>query len=94
MTDVVSLEIRGLNGREVPLSYSLDRHVNVFFGPNGSGKTSILKILHSAMADEPALLSNLSLSSANVKIHSVTHQTVFSHNYIKSQKSPSTKAPI
>ena len=43
MTDVVSFDIRGLNGRELPLSYTLDRYVNVFFGPNGSGKTSILK---------------------------------------------------
>jgi predicted ATP-binding protein involved in virulence len=87
MTDVVSFKIRGLNGREVPLSYDLDRHVNIFFGPNGSAKTSILKILHSAMYNAPALISNISFQSANVKIHSVTYSKEFLLSYNKADKS-------
>jgi predicted ATP-binding protein involved in virulence len=81
--DVLSFEIRGLNGRKVPLSYDLDRHVNVFFGPNGSGKTSILKILHSALQNEPELISSVAYQSASVEIHSLRHDRNFLLSYIK-----------
>lgn len=91
MTDVTSFEICGLNGREVPLSYNLDRYVNVFFGPNGSGKTSILKIIHSALANEPTLLSNIAVHSANIRFHSVTYDKVFTLHYAKSEEDESAK---
>jgi energy-coupling factor transporter ATP-binding protein EcfA2 len=86
MTDVVSFEICGLNGREVPLSCRLNRHVNIFFGPNGSGKTSILKILHSAMRNEPSFISNIAYTSAVITIHSVTYKRNFSFSYIKPEE--------
>jgi hypothetical protein len=84
MTDVLSFEIRGLNGRELPLSYDLDRQVNIFFGPNGSGKTSLLRILHSAMRNEPELISNISFQSVDVKIHSITFDRSILLSYTKS----------
>src|SRR5216683_1901498 len=86
MTDVLSFAIWGLNGRPKALSYELDRHVNVFFGPNGSGKTSILKILHSAMRNEPDFTSNINYQRASVKIHSVTYETEYILSYTKSSE--------
>ena len=91
MTDVLSFEIRGLNGREVPLSYVMDRHVNIFFGPNGSGKTSILKILDSAMRNEPECISNVSYQSAHVKIHSVSYSAEFLLSHTKSEEGEPTR---
>jgi energy-coupling factor transporter ATP-binding protein EcfA2 len=86
MTDVLSFEMWGLNGRPKALSYELDRYVNVFFGPNGSGKTSILKILHSAMRNEPEFTSNINYQRASVKIHSVTYETEYLLRYTKSSE--------
>jgi energy-coupling factor transporter ATP-binding protein EcfA2 len=83
MTDVLSFGIRGLNGRQKPISHTLDRHVNVFFGPNGSGKTSILKIIDSALGNEPSLIANIAFQSADVKFHSVTHNREFLLSYTK-----------
>lgn len=54
VSHIVRFTINGLAGRSKPYSQDLDRHVNVFFGLNGAGKTSLLKILSSAMNQDPS----------------------------------------
>ncbi|WP_405645784.1 AAA family ATPase [Streptomyces sp. NBC_00019] len=69
MSHIVGFEIAGLAGRPGVVSHSLEPDVNVFWGLNGSGKTSMLKILHSALLDEASLLVRVPFDWAVVKIH-------------------------
>ncbi len=83
MSHVVSFSIEGLNGRSQPLEYTLNRDVNVFFGKNGSGKTSILKILHGAMSADVQHLQQVSFTKASVTIHTVSRSCDFTLTYEK-----------
>ena len=62
--------IKGLAGREDVCARELNRHVNVFFGLNGSGKTSLLKILHSALGNDATPLRTVYFESAEVHVYS------------------------
>src|ERR1700743_3009581 len=42
---IISFEVSGLLGAEQPLSISLNSDLNILTGKNGSGKTSILKLM-------------------------------------------------
>ncbi len=74
MSHVVEVEISGLNGRSKPIHFELQRDVNVFFGPNGGGKTSLLKIIHSAMSNDTGIIERTKFGSAKVVIHSVLYR--------------------
>ena len=52
MAYVEEFTISGLAGHEKPVHRKLDRHINIFWGLNGTGKTSLLKILHGALRNE------------------------------------------
>ena len=71
MAHIVEFKITGLAGRKKIIHEKLHRHVNVFFGLNGSGKTSLLKILDSAMEGDARLLALVPFESAEVVIHSL-----------------------
>gem|GEM_PF-1171335 len=85
MSHIVSFRIEGLAGRQVPLECELNRDTNVFFGPNGSGKTSLLKILHAAMANETDLLGRVPFTSAEVRIYSASWDKVFTRSIEKTR---------
>jgi energy-coupling factor transporter ATP-binding protein EcfA2 len=72
MTTLKEFQVSGLAGRRDPVSFSLDRHINIFFGLNGCGKTSLLKILHSALSDEHGALVNVPFRRASVKFYAAT----------------------
>lgn len=42
---ILSLDIEGLNGSEKPISLTFNQDINIITGKNGSGKTTILKLL-------------------------------------------------
>jgi energy-coupling factor transporter ATP-binding protein EcfA2 len=44
--------------------------INVFFGLNGSGKTSLLKLLHGAVVNRSDLVSNVPFDAAEVSFYS------------------------
>src|SRR5260221_196057 len=77
MAHITYFSIEGLAGRKEPCSYSLNKEINVFFGVNGSGKTSLLKILHSAVSGDAAILLNVPFKRAMVHVYSKTHDIEF-----------------
>lgn len=70
MTTLLEVTINGLAGRKDPVHYSLRPDVNIFFGLNGSGKTSLLKILHAGLSDSSSDLVRVPFNSARIKFYS------------------------
>jgi predicted ATPase len=74
------VSVSGLGSFRAAHQFDLDRHVNVFFGLNGSGKTSLLKILDSAMTGDAWPLAFVPFESAEVQIYSETYDRVFTRS--------------
>lgn len=70
MPYVRRLRIEGLAGREDVCQAELNEYVNVFFGANGSGKTSLLRILHSALDDNAESVREVPFTRAEVVVYS------------------------
>jgi len=86
MSHIVNFLIEGLAGRPEPFERTMDRHINVFFG-----KTSLLKILHSAMSNDASFLARVPFTSASVTIYSVSFNKNFTRTITKphiERKSP------
>lgn len=97
MSYIVSFTVAGLAGRAKPLELALNRDTNIFFGLNGSGKTSLLKILHSAMANETEILESVPFAAAEVKIYSQSYEKVFTRSItkvVRSQKGKRSKRRV
>lgn len=90
MAHIVEFSIKGLTGRKKEYSQALNRDVNVFFGLNGTGKTSLLKILHSAMEGDATLLTNVPFEEAHVVVYSIDHDKNFEFNIKKPKESSKT----
>ena len=88
MSHIIEFSISRLAGRRDVYEQALDRHLNVFFGLNGSGKTSLLKILHSAMSKNSGILRTVPFESAEVKIYSITYDRVFTYQIDKKKMEP------
>ncbi|MFK0108027.1 AAA family ATPase [Streptomyces sp. NPDC091217] len=72
MSRVIRFSISGLAGRSETLKRDLNAGVNIFWGKNGCGKTSMLKILHSALQNDASLLARVPFSQASVQIETYT----------------------
>lgn len=88
MTYVHSFEIAGLAGQAGKISRVLDRHVNVFWGLNGTGKTTLLRILHSALQNDASLITNLPFETATVRFWSNDSQVFVRRSIEKQSFSP------
>ncbi len=77
MSHIVEFSITGLAGQKNVYKQVLNRHINIFFGLNGSGKTSLLKILHSAMSGDSRILRKVPFTRAEVKIYSIELDNIF-----------------
>jgi predicted ATPase len=73
MARIESCEVIGLAGQVTKL-IQFNPHINVIFGGNGSGKTSLLKVLHSALDNDLDELKRTALRGAAVTIADVTLQ--------------------
>ena len=87
MAHIVGFSIDGLCGRKDPFAIKLNRDLNVFHGVNGSGKTSLLKILNSAMDNDASTLQNVPFSSAEVTIYSISEKKEFVYSFDKPRQS-------
>ena len=70
MTHIVSFEVDGLAGRRDSYRVDLDPDANIFFGKNGTGKTTLLKILYAALRNETRLIKDAPFESATVTFFS------------------------
>jgi energy-coupling factor transporter ATP-binding protein EcfA2 len=68
MAYIRSFIVEELAGRRLSAEINFNRDVNVFFGANGSGKTSLLRILHSALSGRSRQLRKIPFANATVEI--------------------------
>lgn len=76
--------VNGLAGRSEPIEINLNRRRTVFFGPNGSGKTSLLRLLHAVLEHDFRPLHSIAFTSAVVDIYSINHDREY--QYVISRK--------
>ena len=81
MAHITSIRIDGLLGRKDTLSFNLERDVNVFFGDNGCGKTTLLKIMNAALDRNAEVMENLAVEKAEVNIFSIAENKVIKHTW-------------
>jgi ABC-type cobalamin/Fe3+-siderophores transport system ATPase subunit len=62
------VKVSGLAGQDKPHEFELNRDTNVFWGLNGCGKTSLLKILHSALQGDASSLIRVPVKEAEITI--------------------------
>lgn len=86
MAHIEEFRIEGLMGRTTPIHMKLDRNVNIFFGENGCGKTTLLKILAAALAKDGAAMSSLPVDKAEVLIYSINEKRSIKHTWSRHTK--------
>ena len=94
MAHIVEFSVKGLSGRDTEIKLALNRDINVFFGFNGSGKTSLLKILHSAMSNDASILRDVPFTEAKVVIYSISANRNFEYSIKKDKAKDKTKELI
>ena len=94
MAHIIEFAIAGLAGRKSAYSQKLNRDINVFFGINGSGKTSLLKILHAVLANNASLLVNVPFREAKVKIFSIDYNRDFTFTIERKRKKDISEAQV
>ena len=100
MAHVLAFSVSGLAGRPVPYSEEMHRDVNVFYGTNGSGKTSLLRILHSALVGDIGLVRRVQFERAEVTVFSndlgeqVRYQAVKEGVYVLQARDPSSQTTL
>jgi predicted ATP-dependent endonuclease of OLD family len=87
MSHVIEFYVEGLAGKK-GFGHKLNRDINIFFGLNGSGKTSLLKILHSALSTDTAPLANATFTKAEVVIESLHYKKQFRYSIDRTTKQP------
>jgi energy-coupling factor transporter ATP-binding protein EcfA2 len=91
MPTLLGVKVTGLAGRPITIEFDLKPSINIFFGLNGSGKTSLLKILHSALYNDPSLLANVAFERAEVTFYALNEDVQITRS-ISRIESPSTSA--
>jgi predicted ATPase len=91
MAHITAVRITGLAGSDHPLELTLNRDINLIFGLNGSGKSSLLKILNSAMSRDSSTLRNVPFRTAEITIYSQLYRKQFRHFLSKRPFVPSHK---
>lgn len=81
MAHITEFFIEGLLGRSKPITFELNRDVNIFFGENGCGKTTLLKVLDAALSRDGAAMERLPVTKAVVDIYSISENKVIRHTW-------------
>ncbi|WP_285627599.1 ATP-binding protein [Kineosporia sp. NBRC 101677] len=77
MSYITQFTVDGLAGRRGQLHFRLNRDVNIFWGLNGSGKTSLLRILHSALQNDSQTIAKVPFEKATVTIYDERYGATF-----------------
>ena len=78
---IESFKITKLWGyRDINLTFHKD--VNILIGPNGSGKTTILNLLHSILSLDVQPLLDAGFNQAEIKLRSFKGKSVNTRHYI------------
>src|SRR5690606_860948 len=88
MAHIERFKVTGLAGRKDSFSKELNTDTNVFFGANGSGKTSLLRILHSAISGDTSSLNTIPFHTAEVDIYSVDYKQTFTRTIERGRSIP------
>jgi len=80
---LLEVSVTGLVGRESIYRQSFNRHVNILFGLNGSGKTSLLRIIHSAMVGDADLLRGIVFDRAEIKIQPLSTNAIVTRTLVR-----------
>jgi len=83
MAYIESFTVEGLANHKRPVSRRLHRHVNIFWGLNGTGKTSLLKILHGALLNEVGRFERVPFARAEVVIRNDDFGFTIKRSYTK-----------
>jgi predicted ATP-dependent endonuclease of OLD family len=81
MAHITEISIEGLLGRAEPIKLKLNRGVNIFFGENGCGKTTLLKVLDAALSRDGTAMERLPVTKATIDIFSIDENRVFRHTW-------------
>lgn len=88
MSHIIDFKIEGLAGRKEVYKQRLNRDINIFYGLNGSGKTSLLRILDSAMDGDASNITMVPFKAAEVNIYSIDYEMEFVTRIQKLRKTP------
>lgn len=88
MAHITEISIEGLLGRKVPIRLKLNRDVNIFFGENGCGKTTLLKVLDAALSRDGTAMERLPVTRATIDIFSIDENKVFRHSWERRDPEP------
>lgn len=88
MAHITQFKIEGLLDRTDAIQFQLNRNVNVFFGENGCGKTTLLKILDAALSRDGAAMERLPVTKAVVDIFSMDDGRVYKHTWERASNVP------
>ena len=91
MSHIIDFKIEGLAGRKEVYKQRLNRDINIFYGLNGSGKTSLLRILDSAMDGDASNITMVPFKAAEVTIYSIDYKMEFVTRIQKLRKTPKSR---
>jgi predicted ATP-dependent endonuclease of OLD family len=86
MAHITEIKIDGLLDRKEQIHIKLNRRVNIFFGENGCGKTTLLKILDAALSRDAESMNLLPVQRAEIHIYSVDQEKTIKHVWERSEK--------
>lgn len=81
MAHITEIKIEGLLGREDPIHLKLNRDLNIFFGENGCGKTTLLKVLDAALSRDGSAMHRLPVTKATIDIYSIQDDKTYRHTW-------------
>ncbi|WP_341915513.1 ATP-binding protein [Polaromonas sp. YR568] len=90
MAYVSAIKIEGLLGRSETIEFQLQRDVNIIFGDNGCGKTTLLKIIDAALSRDAEAIQRLPVTKAEIHIYSEDHKKLIKHSWERKKGKDST----